>query len=156
MLVYILGLKLAYSVYKQRSFHQMGRFFFDELLNKWVLLVLLTMFVYGIMGLIDQPLSKIWSINYGQDCPTVMWQMWFLFRNLQMDCKVCLPWFWLLQSELLLTIFAAPFIIIFRIHKILGYGLLMLIIFASTIVGYAILDNQGVIFEPYKLFNMQS
>lgn len=82
-----------------------------------------------------------------------MWQMWFLFRNLQMDCKVCLPWFWLLQADLLLTIFSTPFIIIYRSKKPLGYLLLTLLILTSLVVSYAILDDEGIVFQPYKLFN---
>jgi hypothetical protein len=92
----ILGIKLSYAVYKLTSFHQIGRFFFDQLLKKWVILILFSMTVYIIMAMIDDPLSRVWKNNYGQDCPSVMWQIWFVFRNLQLDCKVCLQWFWLL------------------------------------------------------------
>lgn len=148
-------MKLAYSAYKQSTFQQMGRYFFDHLLKKWLFLLLATMSVYIISSAIDEPLSKMWSISNGVDCPAVMWQMWFLARNLILDCKVCLPWLWLLQADILLSILSAPLIVIFRAKKIIGYSLMVLIIFISVIVGYAILDNQGVLYEPYKIFNMQ-
>jgi hypothetical protein len=83
-----------------------------------------------------------------------MYQIWFVFRNLQLDCKACLQWFWILEVDILLTIIAAPFFIIFRTKRALGYGLFTLIIFTSLIIAYAILKDQGILFEPYKIFNM--
>jgi hypothetical protein len=84
-----------------------------------------------------------------------MWQIWFLFRHLQLDTNVCLPWLWILEAEIFLTLISAPFIIIFRIKKNLGYGLLGMICAVSLVVGFSILDGQGILFEPTKLFNMQ-
>jgi hypothetical protein len=91
-------MKLAYGVYKLKSFHQIGRYFFDQLLKKWAFMLLMSLTVYAILSYIDDPLSTIWKNNNGKDCPNAMWQIWFAVRNLQLDCKVCLPWFWLLQS----------------------------------------------------------
>jgi hypothetical protein len=54
-----------------------------------------------------------------------------------------------------LTLLAAPFIIIFRIKKNLGYMLMGLVCFISMIISFAILSDQGVIFEPTKIFNQQ-
>ena len=96
MIMFILGMKLAYGVYKFTTFHEIGRFFFDQLLKKWVFLLLITISIYGFMSYTDKPISKYWDINYGADCPKTMWETWFLFRHLQLDKKVCLPWLWIL------------------------------------------------------------
>jgi uncharacterized membrane protein YdcZ (DUF606 family) len=37
----------------------------------------------------------------------------------------------------------------------LGYALMTLVVVVSSIVGYAILDDLGIVFEPTKLFNQQ-
>lgn len=92
-IMFIFGLRLAYITYKINSFTQIPRFFFDQVLKKWVLLVLMTFFIYSFLtNFTDEPLNKVWNLNNGQDCPGVMWQYWFLFRNMVMDCKRCLPW----------------------------------------------------------------
>lgn len=98
------------------------------------------------MSYTDAPLSKFWNINFGQDCPRYMWQDWFLFRNFQLDGKVCLPWLWILQVEMVLTLISAPFIIIFRIKKNIGYFLMTLVCLISMVIGFAILSDQGVVF----------
>lgn len=79
--------------------------------------------------------------------------MWFLFRNLQLDCKACLPWLSLLESEILFTILAAPFIIFYRVNKKLGHALFGLIIFISMLISYAILDDEKILFLPLRLSN---
>ena len=79
--------------------------------------------------------------------------MWFLFRNLQLDCRACLPWISLICSEILFTILAAPFIIIFRVSKKLGYSLMVLVLLTSIFASFAILDSENIFFEPTKLMN---
>lgn len=64
-IMFILGLKLSYSVYKSTSFHQIGRFLFDAILKKWVGLILLSLLVYVVMSWLSPPLDKIWKINNG-------------------------------------------------------------------------------------------
>ena len=96
VIMFILGMKLSYGVYKFVTFHEIGRFFFDHLLKKWTFFFLITTIIYGIMSYTDQPLSKYWQTNFGQDCPAYIWQDWFLFRHFQLDGKVCLPWLWIL------------------------------------------------------------
>ena len=105
------------------------------------------------MGFTDEPLNKLWKEKTAEQCPSTIYQIWFLFRGLQFDGKSCMPWLWVLESEILLSILAAPFYIIYKTKKSLGYILFSLIIFTSIIVGYAVLDNQSVVFEPYKIFN---
>ncbi len=95
VIMFVLGAKLAFSFYKLSNFHEIGRYFFDQLLMKWLGLILATMTAYILLSLTDEPLNQLWKNNYGADCPTVMYQMWFLFRNFIMDCKVCLQWFWI-------------------------------------------------------------
>lgn len=53
VIMFALGLKLAYSLYKLSSFHEIGRFFFDELLTKWATLVLVTMAAYFLLCFTD-------------------------------------------------------------------------------------------------------
>lgn len=101
----------------------------------------------------DEPLSKYWYINFAQDCPKYIWQDWFLFRDLQLDGKVCLPWLWIPQADLFLTILSAPFIVIYRIKKNIGYTLMGLVCLISMVISFAILSDQSVVFEPIKLFN---
>lgn len=108
------------------------------------------------MGFTDEPLNKLWKEKTAEQCPSTIYQIWFLFRGLQFDGKSCMPWLWVLESEILLSILAAPFYIIYKTKKSLGYILFSLIIFTSIIVAYAVLDNQSVVFEPYKIFNMSS
>ena len=124
-----------------KSFKAIGRYFFDELIKKWLFLIILSLFIYSFMAFTQNPLSRVWELNYGQDCPNYMWQIWFLFRNLQLDCKACLPWLSLLSSEILFTILAAPFIIIYRVRKSLAHALFGVIIFISIMVSYAILED---------------
>ena len=95
VIIFVLGLKLAYGVYKIGSFREMGRYFFSQVLKKWLYLILMTMAIYGVLNTIDSPLRKVWQLNYGRDCPSKLWEYWFLFRNLQFDNTACLPWFWL-------------------------------------------------------------
>ena len=83
-----------------------------------------------------------------------MYQIWFVFRNLQLDCKVCLQWFWIMEVDILLTILAAPLFIVYRTKRILGYSIFTMDIVISMIASYAILESQNILFEPYKLFNM--
>lgn len=145
--MFVLGLRLAYGAYKIKTFTSIGRYFFDQLLKKWALLIIMSMLIYSSLSFfVSDPLSRIWNINNGQDCPNYMWQMWFLFRNLQLDCRVCLPWLSLISSELLFIILAAPFIIIFRVSKKLGYSLLALVIATSIVVSFAILDSENIFF----------
>lgn len=154
VIVFILGTKLAYSLFKLNSFHEIGRYFFDQLLIKWLVLVLTSMAAYVYLSLTDQPLNQLWKSKYGADCPSVMYQIWFVFRNLQFDCKVCLQWFWIMEVDILLTILAAPLFIVYRTKRVLGYAIFTLAAVISIIGAYAILDSQNILFEPYKLFNM--
>lgn len=91
--MFIFGLRLAYNAYKINNMKDIGRFLFDQVLKKWVLLILMTLFVYTYLNVLtSQPLNKIWNMNNGQDCPSTIWQIWFLFKNMTLDCKKCLPW----------------------------------------------------------------
>ena len=104
------------------------------------------MAAYIFLSLTDDPLNKIWKANYGADCQSVMYQMWFLFRNLQLDCKVCLQWFWVLEADILLTLLAAPLFIIYRTKRWLGYTVLGLVVLNSLFVSYAILLSENILF----------
>lgn len=139
VIMFVLGAKLAFSFYKLKSFHEIGRYFFDQLLMKWLGLILASMTAYILLSLIDEPLNQIWKNNYGADCPSVMYQMWFLFRSFMMDCKVCMQWFWIIETDILLTIVAAPLFIVYRTKKWLGYTLFTLAIFISLMFGYGVL-----------------
>lgn len=154
VIVFILGAKLAHSLFKLNSFHEIGRYFFDQLLMKWLILVLTSMAAYVFLSMTDQPLNQLWKSKFGADCPSVMYQIWFVFRNLQLDCKVCLQWFWIMEVDILLTILAAPLFIVYRTKRILGYSIFTMAIVISMIASYAILESQNILFEPYKLFNM--
>lgn len=121
---------------------------------KWAILVLTSMAAYVFLTMTDEPLDKLWKSKYGADCPSIMYQIWFVFRSLQFDCKVCLQWFWILEADILLTILAAPLFIIYRTKRWLGYSLFALTIFISIIVAFAVLESENILFEPYKLFNM--
>lgn len=48
-----MGLKLAYGVYKITEFKEMGRYFFDQVLKKWVYLSLISIFIYGALSCLD-------------------------------------------------------------------------------------------------------
>lgn len=96
VIMFVLGMKLAFSLSNLSSFHQIGRYFFDTLLVKWVILVLTSMAAYFLLSYTDEPLNQLWKNSYGADCHSVIYQIWFIFRNLQLDCKVCLQWFWVL------------------------------------------------------------
>lgn len=84
-----------------------------------------------------------------------MWQMWFLFRNLLWDCKACLPWMSLIASEIFFMVISAPFLLVFKANRKLGYGLFSLLILNSMFISYAILDSNNINYEPYKLMNGQ-
>lgn len=148
-------MQFAYGVYEVQTFKGLGRYFFDNLIKKWLFLVIISLFIYSFLSLTQEPLSKIWQLNYGQDCPGSMWQMWFFFRNLQLDCKACLPWLFLLPSEILFTQLAAPIILIYRVNKKISNVLFGLLILVSILASYSILDNQNIIFMPTKLMNGQ-
>ena len=72
-IIFILGVRLAYGVYKIKTFTAIGRFFFDQLIQKWLLFILMTLLIYSFLAFTQQPLSKIWELNYGKDCPGYMW-----------------------------------------------------------------------------------
>jgi hypothetical protein len=74
MIMFIFGMKLAYGVYKFTTFQEVGRYFFDQLLKKWVFFFIVSLSIYGVMSYTDEPLSKYWMINFAQDCPKYMWQ----------------------------------------------------------------------------------
>ena len=154
VIVFVLGVKLAFSLFKLSSFHEIGRYFFDQLLMKWAILVLTSMAAYVFLSMTDEPLNQLWKNKFGADCPAVMYQIWFVFRSLILDCKVCMQWFWIMEVDILLTIIAAPLFIIYRTKRWLGYALFGTLAVISLLVSYAILDSQSILFEPYKLFNM--
>lgn len=146
VIIFVLGAKLAYSLFKLNSFHEIGRYFFDELLTKWAVLVLVSMTAYFFLCLTDEPLNQLWKASATADCPSVIYQVWFVFRSLQFDGKTCMPWLWILEADIFLTLLAAPFFIIYRTKKSLGYILFGLIITVSIVVGFAVLDSQKVLF----------
>lgn len=104
---------------------------------------------------VSDPLSKVWDLKYGQDCPNYLWQTWFLIRNVQLDCKLCLPWVSLFATEILFTIISIPFLLIFKSNKKLGYGLFGLLILTSIVISFAILDSDNIVYEPTVLMNGQ-
>lgn len=53
VVVFVLGTKLAFSLFKLNSFHEIGRFFFDQLLVKWAVLLLTSMAAYSLLTLTD-------------------------------------------------------------------------------------------------------
>jgi hypothetical protein len=53
VIMFILGMKLAYGAYKFTNFHEVGRFFFDHLLKKWTFLLIITLSIYGFMSYTD-------------------------------------------------------------------------------------------------------
>ena len=73
IIIFILGLKLAYGVSHIKRFKAIGRYFFDELIKKWLLLIILSLFIYSFMTFTQNPLSKVWELNFTQDCPNYMW-----------------------------------------------------------------------------------
>lgn len=141
-IIFILGFKLASGVSKLKKYTKIGRFFFDELFRKWLNLILISLLVYSFCTkLINKPLSLLWFQNNGQDCSNYIWQIWFVFRNLLLDCKICLPWFTLLQTDLLLTLLALPLVLLFRMSKKIGYFLILVLISGSVYVSSAILST---------------
>lgn len=75
-----------------------------------------------------------------------MYQLWFVFRSLTLDCKVCLQWFWILEVDILLTIIAAPLFIVYRTKKWLGYSLFSLAMVISLLFAFAVLDSENILF----------
>lgn len=145
--MFVLGLRFAYGIYKANSLKQIFRFYFDQLLKKWALLLLMSLFVYAWMeSFVDQPLHRLWNINYGRDCPAYMWQIWFLFRNMQTDCKRCLPWLSVFSAEIFFMLASAPILLVHKTFKKLGYTLFSLVIFLSIICSYAILDSEKIVY----------
>lgn len=49
----VLGMKLAHSLCKLSSFHEIGRYFLDQLLTKWAILVLTSMAAYLLLSWTD-------------------------------------------------------------------------------------------------------
>lgn len=146
-IIFILGFRLACGLAKIRKFTKIGRLFFDELLRKWLNLILMSLLVYSFCTIfINKPLSLLWYQTNGKDCPNYIWQIWFVFRNLELDCKVCLPWFTLLEADLLLTLLTAPLIVLFRTSKKIGYFLIVVLIGGSIFVSSAILKDEAIIF----------
>lgn len=154
--MFVLGLRLAYGIYKINSLKEVLRYFFDQVLKKWVLLFLMTFLLYSfIVTFTGEPLNKVWNLNNGQDCPSYMWQIWFLFRNMQLDCKACLPWMSLIAADVFFTIVATPLILVFKTNKKLSYGIFFLIILNSIFISYGILEGGQINYQPYKLMNGQ-
>lgn len=139
IIIFVLGAKLALSVFKLGSFRELGRYFFDELLTKWAVLVLVSMVAYFFFSLTDEPLNQLWRASSAADCSSVIYQVWFVFRSLQFDGKTCLPWLWIMEADIFLTLLAAPFFIIYRTKKSLGYILFGLLMLISIVVGFAVL-----------------
>lgn len=116
----------------------------------------MTFLIYSFaVSFTGEPLNKVWSLNNGVDCPSTMWQFWFLFRNMQVNCKACLPWMSLIAADIFFTLVAVPMILVFRTNKRLGYGVFSLIILTSMFISIAILDSESIKYEPYKLMNGQ-
>lgn len=147
---------MADKLDKIRRFTKIGRIYFAEIMLKWINLILMSLLVYAFCSfMVHPPLSKIWKDNNAKDCGNYIWQTWFSLRNLQLDCKVCLPWFTLMEADLLLTLLSLPLVLIFRTTKKLGYFLYLILMGVSIFISYSILKNEAIIFEPYKLMNGQ-
>jgi hypothetical protein len=141
--MFVFGLRLAYTTYKIHSFRRMLRFLFDQVLKKWLLIIFITLFIYSVFdSFADQPLFKIWEINNSKDCTASIWKIWFLFSNMPSNCQICLPWMSIFTSEIVFTILAIPFLLIFKTSKKIGYGLFILLIINSMIISSAILSNR--------------
>lgn len=74
-------------------------------------------------------------------------------RGLYSDGSTCLPWTWLIESELLLFIFAPLFIVVSRSSKFIGYALLFTVIAISIAFSAFFLDFKKVDFQPSLIFN---
>jgi len=146
VIIFVLGVKLASNLFSLNSFHEIGRYFFDHLLVKWAVLVLTSMAAYLVLSWTDEPLNQLWINKYGADCPTIIYQMWFVFRSLILDCKVCLQWFWILEVDILLTVIAAPLFIVYRTKRWLGYTLFGISVFISMMFAFAVLDSENILF----------
>ena len=48
-IMFVLGLRLAYGAYRIKTFRAIGRYFFDQLLKKWVLLLLMTLLLQALL-----------------------------------------------------------------------------------------------------------
>ncbi len=155
-ITFIIGVNYAYGVRKLTGFRQMGRYFFDEIFKKWLVLFLMSLALYSFMSLTDEPLNQIWIQQNGADCPAHLWESWFGVMSLYLGKVACLPWLWLLQAQFLLAIVASPCIVIFRTSKKLGYALLVGLVLISTFVGFGVLDHENVVYEPTKLLNMSN
>ena len=51
-IMFVLGLRLAYGAYRIKTFRGIGRYFFDQLLKKWILLILMSFLIYSAMNLL--------------------------------------------------------------------------------------------------------
>lgn len=98
-IVFVMGLRLAYSAYKIDTFKALLRFYFDQAIKRWVVLFLMTLLIYSfVIVFTSEPLNTVWKINVGGDCPGYIYQLWFLFRNMITDTKACLPWMSLIAA----------------------------------------------------------
>lgn len=104
------------------------------------------MAAYFFFCLTDEPLNQLWRTSSAADCSSLIYQVWFVFRSLQFDGKTCMPWFWVMETDIFLTLLAAPLFIIYRTKKSLGYTLFGLVMAISIVVGFAVLDSQNVLF----------
>lgn len=147
-IMFIFGLRLAYGVYKITNVKGYLRYYFDQIIKKWLLLFLMSLLTYAyIITLTDEPLDKIWKLNTGEDCPGYMWQVWFLFRYMVTDGKRCAPWLSVFASEIFFILISAPFVLIYRTSsKKLGYALFFLLILLSIFVSFAILDGHNIVY----------
>jgi hypothetical protein len=154
--MFVFGVRLAYTTYKITTIKKMLRFLFDQVLKKWFTLILITLLIYtSLETFVKQPLSKLWDINNGKDCPTSLWKIWFLYNNMLTNCKICLPWLSIFSSEICFILLSLPFLLVYKIKKVIGYGIFSLITFTSMILSSLILKKNGTIYEPTKLMNGQ-
>lgn len=66
---------------------------------------------------------------------------------------MCLPWTWLIETELLLYLISPLFIVISKSIKWLGYVLLMIVVAISIIFSTFFLSYKKIAYYPNMIFN---
>jgi hypothetical protein len=86
----------AYALYSTKSLNDIFKSILNKLIRAWPVLVLFTLFAYGLGGLIiSEPLDKLWNILYNKNCTFIFWRKWLLVNTMIPDDTTCLPWTWI-------------------------------------------------------------
>ena len=82
-LFWIFGINAAYSLFKIETFTDIFRSILNKLVRTWPVLVLYTLFAYGITNAsMDQPLNALWNMLYTRSCPSIFWRKWMLVNTM--------------------------------------------------------------------------